>query len=189
MLSRTRDFNLTYFPLSGCHATTCNRKLSLRQIDSAKKNLENSNLKLPTAVIHLVSIAGWPAKPNGRWDSNFIFFVNASSWANAACTKLSIEHNIMMIRYWQVDQAARRPLGRPDRAWFFWNVFNDHNSNFVFFVNASSWADPPQAKLSIGCLFAYPGQRTRCVAHSSHVTAFEPSKSSGGSRLGKPSRN
>ena len=44
--------------------------------------------------------------------AKFYFFVNANSrWTNAACTKLSIEHNIMMIRCWQVDQAARRPFG------------------------------------------------------------------------------
>ena len=66
MLRRTRVFNLTYFPLSDSHATTCNGKLSLRQIDSANKNLKNSNLKLRTAVGHLLSIVGHTSESKGR---------------------------------------------------------------------------------------------------------------------------
>ena len=58
MWPELRVFNLTYFPLSGCYATTCNQKLSLRRMDSANKILKNSNLKLPTAVGHLLSIVG-----------------------------------------------------------------------------------------------------------------------------------
>ena len=60
---------------------------------------------------------------------------------------------------------------------FLKNVFNDNYLIFFFFVNVSSVADPPQAKLSIGCLFAYPGQRKRFVASSTHVKLSDASKS------------
>ena len=62
------------------------------------------------------------------------------------------------------------------------SLFNYHILNFFFSVNVSSLADPPRAKLSIGCLFAHPGQISRCTARSTHVRRFDSSKSSGGTR-------
>ena len=67
------------------------------------------------------------------------------------------------------------------------SLFNYHILNFFFYVNVSSLADPPRAKLSIGCLFAHPGQISRCTARSTHVRRFDSSKSSGGTgRIAHP---
>ena len=63
------------------------------------------------------------------------------------------------------------------------SLFNYHILNFIFFVNVSSLADPPRAKLSIGCLFAHPGQISRCTARSTHVRRFDSSKGSGGTEV------
>ena len=67
------------------------------------------------------------------------------------------------------------------------SLFNYHILNFFFYVNVSSLADPPRAELSIGCLFAHPGQISRCTARSTHVRRFDSSKSSGGTgRIAHP---
>ena len=101
-VARVTCFQPNALPVIGL---LCNHIQSKAELET-----KNSNLKLPTAVGHLRLIAGRPSGLTIATIQILFFFVNASSWANAACTKLSIEHNIMMIRYLQVDQPARRPF-------------------------------------------------------------------------------